>query len=561
MPTFRAPAALQRYWPVPVNGIYVLLLAVLASAVYVPYLANALVFDDLNLFNGVTIYDYATRLWRLQVRWFSYSTLAHIHVLSDGSIVAQRLANLLLHVANAVAAFVLLRDLLGAADHRGIRAVSEPSNASRLAMLGAALFAAHPVAVYGVGYLVQRSILMSTLFMLLMLIAYLRWLTNGRNALWIWSAIWFLFSVFSKEHSIVAPAAALLLTLVLHRPSLELARRLAPPFIAYVAVAATVALVATGLFGTSFERQAADMFADARGLDAGSAALAVYPLSVITQAFLFFKYLLLWLLPDPAWMSMDMREPLAASLLSWPYWAAAIAFLCYPLFAARMALKGGRAGVAGWALAFPWLMFIPELLTVRVQEPIVLYRAYLWFPVFSIVVPLAIARFSPRAAALSVGVAVCVLVPLSWNRLASLSEPLTAWEDAAKLLARGDEPGAGRIYYNRALALAAKGRGEEALRDMDRVVVLHPRLAPTHLARAKLLFNLKRYREALDELDIAVDLDPKRSDYYLTRAITLKRLEREDDAMRDFRKACELGNVVACAGQEQQGKTGNKLGH
>src|SRR5262249_10984296 len=160
-----------------------------------------------------------------------------------------RLGNLLLHAANAVAVFVLLRDLLGAAGERGKRAIGDPAQAGKLAFLGAALFAAHPVAVYGVGYLVQRSILMSTLFMLLMLITYLRWLISGRNWLWIASAFCFLLSVFSKEHSVLAPATLLLLTLVLRRPSLELARRLLPPFLAYFVIAIAVTLVAKGVLG------------------------------------------------------------------------------------------------------------------------------------------------------------------------------------------------------------------------------------------------------------------------------------------------------------------------
>jgi len=190
-----------------------------------------------------------------------------------------------------------------------------------------------------------------------------------------------------------------------------------------------------------------------------------------------------------------------------------------------------------------------------VQEPFVLYRAYLWFPVLGVIVPLAIARISLRAATLSVAVIVCAFVPLSWNRLASLSEPLAAWDDAAKLLARGDEPGAGRIYYNRALALSAKGRSEEALRDMDRAVVLHPRIAPVRFARATLLFNLKRYREALGDVNIALDLDPGSSTYYFGRAAVLGKLGRKDDALADSQKSCDLGNVIACAALGRRSKS------
>ena len=78
-------------------------------------------------------------------------------------------------------------------------------------------------------------------------------------------------------------------------------------------------------------------------------------------------------------------------------------------------------------------------------------------------------------------------MPLAWNRLHTLSDNLLMWQDAAKLLVKGDEPGAGRIYYNRALALSAQGRKDEALADMDRAVALHPQLAPIYYSRARVL--------------------------------------------------------------------------
>jgi Flp pilus assembly protein TadD len=92
---------------------------------------------------------------------------------------------------------------------------------------------------------------------------------------------------------------------------------------------------------------------------------------------------------------------------------------------------------------------------------------------------------------------------------------------------------------------------------MDRVVTLHPRLAPTHFARAQMLFDLKRYHEALDELNVALDLEPGRNEYYFSRAVILGRLGRENDALPDIRKSCELGNVVACVVLKKLGKADN----
>ena len=529
-------------------------LAVLAALVYVPFLDNPLVFDDFNVFNATDFLDNAFQ-FRIGPRWLSYATLAHTYALTDGSISAMRWGNLLLHAATVIAVFVLLREICLATLDAGC---SEPDRASRAlvaASLAAALFAVHPVAVYGVGYMVQRAILLSTLFMLLMLIAYLRWLITGRGALWMWSAVWYLLSMLSKEHSVMAPAVALLLTMLIHRPSLSLARRLIPPFAVYTALALLMISMIKGVLGVAYEPYALDMIKDLSELGDDRLRFS-YPLSVITQSYLYFKYLILWIFPNVNGMSMDMREPLATALLSWPYWAAVIAFFLYPLFAISMVSRGGRIGIAGWVLAYPWLLFATELSTVRVQEPFVLYRAYLWFPVFGAVAALALYRLSTRVV-LALGLAtVCVLVPLSWNRLHTMSDTLLLWEDAAKLLVRGDEPGAGRIYYNRAVALLAKGRKEEALADMDRVVRLHPKLAPVYHTRARAKFELKRYSEAMHDLDASISLDPKRADVYYSRAITLKRLGREDDALRDFRKSCEMKDVMGCYAAQQGRKAG-----
>jgi hypothetical protein len=468
-----------------------------------------------------------------------------------------RWGNLVLHAATAIAVFVLLRELCMAVLDRGMGEKECESGALMVALMSAILFVAHPVAVHGIGYLVQRTTVMATLFMLLMLIAYLRWLITGRTALWVWSAVWYLLSVFSKEHSVMAPAVALVLTLLIQRPSWALARRLIPPFAVYTVIALLVISMVKGVLGAAYEPLALDMIKDIQIDDAR--LRGAYALSVVTQMYLFFKYLFLWVFPNVAWMSVDMREPFATSLLEWPYWVAALAFLLYPVLAIVMVLRGGRIGIAGWALIFPWVMFATELSTVRVQEPFVLYRAYLWFPVFGALVALVLSTLNARFAIGLVLVMTCVLVPLSWNRLHTLSDPLLMWEDAAKLLRHDDAPGAGRIYYNRALALLGKGRNEDALADMNRVVKLHPKLEPIYYTRARVYFALKRYAEAIDDLNTSIVINPKRSSVYYTRAITLKRLGRDDEALQNLRKSCDMKDLIGCYALEQHNKNASKV--
>ena len=78
------------------------------------------------------------------------------------------------------------------------------------------------------------------------------------------------------------------------------------------------------------------------------------------------------------------------------------------------------------------------------------------------------------------------------------------------------------------------------------MVTLHPKLAPVHAARARILFELKRNDEALQEMNVALKLDAGNSNYYLARAAVLKRLGRDREALADTQKSCGMDNKLAC---------------
>ena len=530
--------------------LLVLLLLVVSGIVYLPYLANPLIFDDLNVIQNTRFLDYAIDV-RLEPRWLPYATLAHSYLLSEGSIQAMRLGNWGLHCATTIAVFVLLYDLYAVSVGKGLAPGRfDDAKGLTVAATGALLFAVHPIAVYGVGYLIQRSIQMSTLFALLMLVAYLRWLITNRRPLWISSVACYALSLLCKEHSIMAPAAALCLTFVVHKPSLALLRRIALIFISYAVVALLMISMVKGVIGTAYEPLATEMLKDAAKVDVQTSYLQ----SVVTQTKLYFSYLFLWVIPKTDWMSVDMRVPLAPSAFARSYALALFAFVGYPVVALMLVFRSGPTAMAGWLLLFPWLMFLTELSTVRVQEPFVLYRAYLWFPLFGGLVALVLYRLQ-RQYLVAVGVPIlCILIALSWNRLTTFSDPLLLWEDAAKLLHNTDESGAGRIYYNRALALSAKGRKQEALQDLDNALALHPNLDQVYFARARLLFEVKRYPEALYDLDTAISINRQNAGYYSARAQIKQRMGHDEAALADLRTSCDLKDLLGCHALERASK-------
>jgi hypothetical protein len=145
--------------------------------VYVPFLGNPFFFDDLNFFSGDMLDYYQHAPFRLDLRWLPYASLGWTATLFNEAVPHFfHLGNVLLHVANVIVLFYLLRQLLGAV-------LTRPEQGRAIvwgAWLAALIFAVHPVAVYAVGYVVQRSILLATLFVLLMQMAYLRGLLTGR---------------------------------------------------------------------------------------------------------------------------------------------------------------------------------------------------------------------------------------------------------------------------------------------------------------------------------------------------------------------------------------------
>ena len=133
-------------------------IAVLAAALYAPFLDNPRVFDDVFFFSGRKFAYYATHPLGLELRVPAYFTLAVTEVLWSGVMEAQRIVGLILHICAALALYRLLLEL-----QRATLPAALGADASLRSAIGAAAFALHPVAVYGAGYLVQRTIVMATL--------------------------------------------------------------------------------------------------------------------------------------------------------------------------------------------------------------------------------------------------------------------------------------------------------------------------------------------------------------------------------------------------------------
>jgi hypothetical protein len=521
------------------------LLLLVVIMLYAGSLSAPFVFDDTDFFsNSESLSKYGQGYFSFELRWLPYASLARTVEWLGFDRSWLRFGNVLLHGANAIALLLLLQRLfrvaLAGEDQQG----GLPASLAWFAFFGALLFALHPVAVYGVAYLIQRSSLMATLFMLLMLLAYLEGLVRGSWRWMLFAALCYFAAVYSKEHSIAAPGVVLAMTLLVRKPSAALFRQIAPYYALAMLIAAAVVwstVSSKAVLGAVYETRALGMLEQGAKLQGLTDLPDVHVLSILTQCGLFFKYLWLWLVPNPAWMSVDMREPFATSLFGW-YTLGLVGFLGYFCGAVWLLLKRGSKGLLGFALLYPWIMFMTEFSTVRIQEPFVLYRSYLWMPGLFAALPAVFGWLAPKKAYLVLGLAGVLLVPLTLNRIDTFSSALKLWDDVEKLIrGKSNVTAADRIYYNRGTELGKLQRYEEAIADFTKSIAAYPGYDFVYGDRATAYYLLGKYNHALRDYDKAIELNPDNPKSYYGRSLTHRALGDFAAAQADLMKSCELG--------------------
>jgi tetratricopeptide (TPR) repeat protein len=517
------------------------LVVALACALYLPFLGNPLVFDDWTFFSGMGFAYYATHPIGLELRTLPYFSLAVTEILIGG-VKTHRIVSLAFHIACALVLYKLIRDLLRSSAARGPELNSGPKTSDVIcASIGAAIFAIHPVAVYGAAYLVQRTIVFATLFSLLSIVLFARGLKRGNHADAVSAALMYTLAVLSKEHSILLPGAAIL-TVALVESQRRFAVRHVVLYLAACAPAALyVVALRTWLIGKAYEPDYAVVATQLEGVFGHAMTDFSLPLSVVTQAGLFFKYLALWLWPDVRGMSLDLRVDF---FQTWsPGWIAlkVSAFAAFGALGLLLLRRGGRAGLAGFGMLYTWILFLVEFSAVRFQEPMVLYRSYLWAPGIVIALAALLSAVPLRAALAASALAIPLLLYQAHDRLTTFSRSLFLWEDAVAKLPEKPVPWGSRTLYMLGREYVYGGQPEKAGAIADRCMAQYPDTVHCYYARGVIYFLLEEFDQALPYLSRAVELHPKSGIAHHRLGLNLERLGRVREAKKEYRRAVDLG--------------------
>ena len=531
----------------------VLAFVALGLLVVVPYLPAMLwggfVWDD-HLYIKVDSVRDVSGLWQI---WFSpsaieeeehywplvYTTFWLEHKLWGFAPTGYHIVNVLLHLANTLLAWHLLR---------------------RLAVPGAwvvaAVFAVHPLHVESVAWAIERKDVLSGLFYLAAALAWMRFVEKPRRGRYTGSLVLYTAGLLSKSIVVTLPAALL----IGHwwkqgRVSSTDLLRLVPFF--------AVGLVIT-VSDMSFARSVAPISFD----------FSLTERTLLAARVLWFYVgKLLW--PTnlsviyPRW-DIHIADPLA-----WGYLIAAIA-LAVALWRFRQQLgRGPLAGTLFFAVTLSPVLGFVDYTYMRYSFVADRFQYLAGIGVMVVVIGptvYGVCRLSDRWQKGSLGVAAIALVVLgmlTWRQASiyrdeeTLNRHIIALNPqarnahrhlgnalfkqgryaealAAYRVAVARRPNYAKAHSNLGGVLNKLGRFEEAEPHLRRAIALDPKTKHRHHYLGNALYGQERYAEAVDAYRIAIEHHPDNVVAHSNLGAALNKLERYEEAETHLRRAIAL---------------------
>jgi protein O-mannosyl-transferase len=446
-------------------------LGLLLAALYSLSLQSAFIFDDASV-RLAGFQDTYRNPFVLRTRALSYATFVWVEdVFGARHAIWQRVVNVLLHLGVCVSLVAFYRRFTAhfelPMNDKSTPSVSLRSHSLAL-LIAVAYFAFNPMATYATAYLVQRSMLMCTLFGVLALICVLKAAQREGRHYWLFAGILYLCAFFSKEYVVMLPLAAAAVYIVVRRPP---AHAIAVAATIFAAIGSTAGYFLWQRFGavigTPFDELSV---AFVRQLQTQSPNIKaeVWPLSILNQMVFFFEYGWLWFFPNVNAMSIDMRPPFPLQLTEAKYVVAAIAYVVVALCAVLMLLRyRDWRSLVGWCMVFVASLFSTEFALVWIQDSFVLYRSYLWAVAIPGLVYLVAVRWTQRTQLAVLGVVCVFFCVLSYDRIVSMRTPYSVWDDAVAKLPESVTVGQSRSFFNRGEARYVAGDVRGAIRDFQ----------------------------------------------------------------------------------------------
>ena len=507
--------------------------------------------------------------------WLSHMVDVQLFGLDAGG---HHMTNVLLHVANTVLLFVVM-----------VRLTNQPGASAMVA----ALFAVHPLHVESVAWISQRKDVLSTLFWLLTMWAYVRYARRPSGLGYAAVTVLFAMGLLSKPMVATLPFTLLLLDfwpLRRMEPPVAMEQPVFRPAVLLLEKLAWIVMSATSLFFTLLSQQHGGSVPGVEQLSLASRlsnAVVSYVAYVVRSAWpvnLTPYYPYDASLPVPLVLACAVVviaisvaairavRALPALSVGWAWYlgtlvpvigivqvgthASADRFTYVPSIGLFIGIVWtaaswlGRWRVPRTAVAIVALAIVAALgVAARAQIEIWRNGLTLWQHAvrvspddarahLNLGVTLSRARrFADAIAASRDAIRLSPSLPQAHNNLGlalaqvgQQSEAVAAFQEALRL-----DPDYAAPHANIADLLAAQGVTAEAFAHYERAIQLDSRAGLARMNYAITLAQTGRVDEAIGHARAAVDLDPTRADWRFVMAMLLKEAGRRDEAIRELK--------------------------
>jgi tetratricopeptide (TPR) repeat protein len=461
---------------------------------------------------GITRQSVAWAFTSTHYQWHPVTWLSHMLDIELYGLAPRghHLTNLVLHIANVLLLFGLLTRVTGALWRSAVVA---------------ALFGLHPLHVEAVAWISERKEVLSTLFGLLALWAYVAYARRGGVGRYLLTAALLAVGLMAKPMLVTLPFVFLLLDywpldrLRRGRGSRVWLEKL--PFFALSAVSSVMTLIA---------QRSSIWPTDTMPLSLRAANALMSYLRYAAKMF--------W----PADLSVLYMHPNLPGGTPWAAWQVAGAGLTLLLISLLVTRR--RYAVTGWL----WYLgtLVPVIGLVRVGWQAMADR-YTYVPLIGLFVILAWGgaelfekipsrrRWARRAAgACTVAL---LLVCFGWTRVQAL-----VWRNPLTLYARAlaVEPGNPVIHYNLALTLGGGGRFDDALSHYRRALEIDPGYGDAQYGLATTLAERGEVDASIDEYRRYLQIRPEDPGAHSNLGVMLEARGDRREAIAHYRRAVEI---------------------
>ena len=524
--------------------VYALVMAAGLFGLYSFGLNNKLVFDDSLLSNGTILQQYGN-LWPLRPRLLSYGSFVWLDAVWNQNWVAQRIFNTTIHFATALSVSALVYKLLKISNHWTEEQKQSPDfkvNLQTASYGAAAIWAFHPIAVYGVSYLIQRSIIMATLFTVLMLLSVVLAMEKKRPAWYAAALLFFVLALASKEYAITTLLLVPVLYVYVQRPTYRQVFVIAAISLTLLASAAAVLFLSYGsILGQVFDETSIAFATQLEKVQPGISD-RLYGLSVLNQASLFWRYGLMWFAPWPSFMAIDIRPAFPLEFFSFELLGALAYMLLIATCVWVLICRQDIWKLVALAILVPSLLFMTEFATVWIQDPFVLYRSYLWSIGVPILVAILLSYLSSKRTIIFSAAACMALGAMSFERIDSFYDARSVWSDASTKIDRqadANAVGRWRPFLNQGNAVFDRGDYQEAARLFKAAAELGETGGFARMNWGVAMQHLGQHDQALRQFSLAEAQGIQTAEFHFVRGESYFETNAFDDAVKSYTKALE----------------------